>query len=1041
MVEPIYIIVIALASAFSLGIVAKLGKSTAYAVTLLALSAMALISLEWLLAFIFGDAQPKIFATAGGKAPFVIVLQMTKHEALFTFLVSLMGVFSTIYLYDKLMESGYGAMATLIVSIMGMNGMILTGDIFNLFVFMEITGISTAGLILLVRDVKALSAGFKYMLATGLISGMFLLGTIFIWYFTGTLNLQELSASGLWAIKGGSVAIFLVLVSLILELKPFPANGWGIDVYESAHPGVSALLSGASATAAWFVLLKVLPLGGPKWFIYAGYAGLATFVISNFLAIKQTNVRRMLGYSSIAQAGLLTSLFAVGGFLGKSYGIIIFGLLISNYLAKAGLFWLAGILKENDITRWGSIRKKPLLLALMGVFIFILLGFPPFPAFFAKWSLLLALAGGKAWFFMGAILVGSLLEAVYLLRWYGYAVKGDKKLSKPFNLDPMKMIPVVVFAIAGFGLGYLFSRGVPMGKTIFWWPLVAVAVIFLLDFLPAWTKNILVMVAMSIYGWKILPTYHHFKLLFGIVFIIGGVVLFIPGFVKKGRRKGFYPLALMMYAGLAGLLEASNMLSFFFAWEIMTLGSYLLILRGENARKPALSYILFSLLGAFFILAASALLSASSGSISLDALKNAGPYAPYIYTFMVIGFMTKIATIGFHIWLPDAYAEAEDDVSPMLAGVLIKSGVYGLMVVMLAMGSQKFGKVDIAYVLGWIGVITALLGNLMAVFEEDIKKLIAYSSIGQMGYILFALSLMSHLGWLTAVAFVLNHFVFKSLLFITVAGVIYRVKTRKMYEMGGLIKKMPISFISVMISIIAVSGVPPLTGFAGKWLSYNAIIFKGWYFQGFIISLSGLIAFLYLFRLVYTVFLGQPKTEHKFVKEAPIWFIIPQVILIAVIMVFSMGPSIVLKPIGKFLMVSFPENALQWTGNVAHTTLGYWSPIMIMNIVGGIFVILATWLFLITRKSKKVKQFNIVFAAERPFTPETSHYAYNFFAPYKKALGFMVEPHVTRFWTTVTDGFYSSADFVRRLYSGNAQTYALQLLAYILVFYFVTIGG
>ncbi|MBU1238967.1 NADH-quinone oxidoreductase subunit F, partial [Myxococcota bacterium] len=296
-------------------------------------------------------------------------------------------------------------------------------------------------------------------------------------------------------------------------------------------------------------------------------------------------------------------------------------------------------------------------------------------------------------------------------------------------------------------------------------------------------------------------------------------------------------------------------------------------------------------------------------------------------------------------------------------------------------------------------------------------------------------------GWLTATAFVMNHFVFKSLLFLAAAGVIYRVKTRNMYEMGGLIKKMPISFISVMIGIIAVSGVPPLTGFGGKWLSYNAIILKGWYFQGFLVSIAGLIAFLYLFRLVYTVFLGQPKTEHRNVKEAPIWYIIPQIVLLGAIMVFSVGPNILLKPIGRFLVSFFPDQALQWSGNVAHTSLGYWSPIMIMNIAGGIFAIIAVWLFIITRKAKKVKQFNIVFAAERPFTPETTHFAHNFFAHYNRAIGWMVTPHVTRFWNFVTDAFHSTADFVRRFYTGNGQTYAIQLLAYVVVLYFITTKG
>ncbi|MBU1238538.1 NADH-quinone oxidoreductase subunit F, partial [Myxococcota bacterium] len=730
MVEPIYIIAIALATGFSLGIAGKLGKGFSYSLLLLALSAMSLISLSWLLHFMGGGAA-RIFTTAGGKAPYVIVLQMTMNEAFFTLLISTMGLFTALYLFKELMANGYAAMATLLMAVMGMNGMVLTGDIFNLFVFMEITGIAVAGLILLVRDVKALSAGFKYMIATGIISGLFLLGIIFAWYFTGTLNLYDLVGSDLTKIKGGVLALFLILIALLLELKPFPANGWGLDVYEGSHPGVGALLSSASALASWFVFMKLLPLGSPKWAVYMGYAGLVTFVASNLLALKQTSVRRMLGYSSVAQVGLLTATFAVWGFLGNEYAYILFGLIISNYLAKAGLFWLVGIVGDDTADNWGVIRRKPLMLALMGLFIFMLLGLPPFPSFFAKWSLVLHLATGKAWLFMGAILFGSLLEAVYLLRWFGRAVKGDKRTAPMFSVPAEKIFPVVIFAIAGLALGYYASLLVPLGRTITWIPLLAVVALFLLDFLPACTKNIFSIAALGAWTWFYLPTYHNFKLLFGIVFLIGGILLFIPGFTVRGRRKGFYPVAMMMYAGLAGLLQATNMLSFFFAWEIMTLGSYLLILRGEKAEKPALSYMIFSLGGAFSILAASGMLLASSGSVALTALSHAGRLAPWIFLLLSLGFMTKIATIGLHVWLPDAYAEAEDDVTPMLAGILIKSGVYGFIVLLLAMGSQKMGRVDLPYMLGWIGVITALLGNLMALFQEDIKKLIAYSSIGQ----------------------------------------------------------------------------------------------------------------------------------------------------------------------------------------------------------------------------------------------------------------------------------------------------------------------
>jgi formate hydrogenlyase subunit 3/multisubunit Na+/H+ antiporter MnhD subunit len=374
------------------------------------------------------------------------------------------------------------------------------------------------------------------------------------------------------------------------------------------------------------------------------------------------------------------------------------------------------------------------------------------------------------------------------------------------------------------------------------------------------------------------------------------MILLLAGFDKSGKRVGFYPSSALMYAGLAGLLTANTTMEFFFWWELMTLGSYFLILRGKKSMAHALSYMTFSLGGAYSMLAGFGLISAANnGNLELATLSTAGAYQSVIFILLVIGFLTNTAAAPLHIWLPGAHSEAESDVSPVVSAVLLKAGVFGLIVTMLAMGPQNFKGIDIYYVLGWLGVITALLGNMMAAFEEDAKRLLAYSSVGQLGGVLFALSMMNHLGWLTATAFALNHFVFKALLFLAIGGVVMRVKTRNMYEMGGLITRMPISFLSVMIGIIALSGVPPLTGFGGKWLSYNAMIDSQMYFQGAVASFAGLVAFLYCFRLIFAIFLGQLKDNHRHVKEAPFWMLVPQFTLLGLVMFFSVVPGVALN--------------------------------------------------------------------------------------------------------------------------------------------------
>jgi len=244
-----------------------------------------------------------------------------------------------------------------------------------------------------------------------------------------------------------------------------------------------------------------------------------------------------------------------------------------------------------------------------------------------------------------------------------------------------------------------------------------------------------------------------------------------------------------------------------------------------------------------------------------------------------------------------------------------------------------------------------------------------------------------------------------------------------------------------MIAIIAMSGVPPLTGFGGKWLLFNAIMEKGWYWLAALAFFSSAVAFLYMFRLLHTVFLGQRKLEHAQLREAPAILLIPQFVLIAVIMVFSAYPKLLLEPL-SLAISPWQAGSLVWDGLALQTHLGYWNAPMIMGVVAGVWMVPLLFLLLmtLTMKIQKVGQFNIVFAAERPHRPEDTHFAYNFFAHYDRALGFLVRPRATAFWTSAVEWSHSLAASLRIFYNGNGQTYALHIVMYLVALYMVN-GG
>ena len=766
-----------------------------------------------------------------------------------------------------------------------------------------------------------------------------------------------------------------------------------------------------------------------------------TFLVSNVIGLRQDNVKRLLGYSSIGQVGLLAMALALLQQDGQHayLAMIVGGLFLNHLLAKAGLFWLAGVVQREHITAWSALAGKPWVLLVFGVLLAALIGLPPFPGFWAKWGLVLELAADSRYGWIALILVGSLLEAAYLFRWFGHALRADESAAVPVNAAAL--MPSALAAVLLTVSGYFTAKHAGVVPLQLFLPLYAAAAMFLLDALPGRIKSLLMLAVVAAGGAWVAGDLEGLNRIFALILVAGGVLMAVATLYRDDARKGFFPLMTGLLLSLATLLTARTSLEFFFSWELMTLSSYLLVTLGRDAVKPALLYLLFSLGSAFLILAGFAVAFAATGSIALSALGSAGDAVPWIFSLLALGFVIKAGGFGFHIWLPGSYTEADDDTTAILSAVMSKASIFGLLMVAAQLGVRADIGLDPAYVLGWIGILTATFGALMAVFQEDLKRLLAYSSMGQLGYIVAAVALMSHLGWVTALYLSVNHFLFKGVLFLAAAGVIYRSNTRLMYQMGGLIKNMPVTFVAVMIAIIAMSGVPPLTGFGGKWLLFNAMMDKGWYWLAVLAFFSSAVAFLYMFRLLQTVFLGQRKLEHKDLREAPAILLVPQVIMLGVIMLLSVWPKLLLDPLSA-AVAPYVGGTLVWEGWALQTHLGYWNPTLIMIIVGTVWAIPLVFLLLVSlsMKIQPVKQFNIVYAAERPHRPEDTHYAYRFFAHYERAIGFLVLPRATAFWSAISEWSHTLAASLRIFYTGNGQTYALLILVYFVALYFAN-GG
>ncbi len=1046
MVSPMLLIAVPLAVAFLLPVIDHLGRTATRVVHLATLAFGIVVAGDWLYRLAGGAATAEIL-TGGWPPPFGINLRLGTAEAVLVLLAYLTAFVAALYLADREEESNVRGTVIQTVLVVGAIGLIMTRDLFNTFVFLEISGIGTYALVVFGREKSGLEAGFKYMVLGSVASIFVLLGVAFLYKLTGTLNLDDMAGKLSQAMVAGSgLILLLLLVGMIAELKLFPLNGPAIDLYDGAEPGVMALLVGTTVNAVFYTFAKMTALyEGSQWVEAITVVGMLTFVIANLFAIRQKKVRRMLGYSSSAQLGLLVFLLPFvrsGEILASTVGLLV----VNHTLAKAALLWLAGIEGNEELDGWrGAFATRPLLRVGLVVAVLAMVGLPPFPGFWGKWHALVGLArGGHPWW-ITILLLGSLLEFVYYFGWLRRVFDGIQERAEA--LRPLKWTEVA--GVVGFTVLLFF--GVRMlGEA--WGSVAALAlaavgvVLVLASVIPGRMQAAVVLLAVAATAWRLWGTQlvlSDFRGLILTVVLFGAMVVSLAGLGLPAPRKSYWGVFLILVGSIVAMIETTSLLGFFAGWEIMTWSSYLLVSSSQKGSRPAFLYMVFSG-GAGFLVLGGLMVALGGGVQTLAGLTTlTGAAALSAWALLAAGFAVKAAAWGAHIWAPDAYAESPDLFTPFLSGVISKLPIFGLGVVAAAIAAPAISYLgrafDPTHILAWVGGLTAFGMTLLAVFQEDAKRLLAYSSVGQVGYIILGLAVMSPLGWTAALYHVVNHLLFKGLLFLAVAGVIYRVGSRQFSSMGGLIKRMPFSFVSVLIGIIALAGVPPLSGFAGKWLLYEALMERGWLLLTAFMMFSSVIAFLYCFRLIHSIFLGQLKTVHRDVREAPWPLITAQYLLVIPILVLSVRPRWLLDPLQRLVADRFGSSTLQAVGdNTLVSSFGYFNAIAILVLVIVLFVGLLIFLLTAGPRAKKVGPLDIVYAGEVPPPPEELHYAWAFFRPYQRAFQPVLRGAVSAFWRDVADVSEAIADAGRRFYTGNAQTYVLY--AFLLVLALAGIG-
>ena len=386
-----------------------------------------------------------------------------------------------------------------------------------------------------------------------------------------------------------------------------------------------------------------------------------------------------------------------------------------------------------------------------------------------------------------------------------------------------------------------------------------------------------------------------------------------------GMLGAFYNL-LLLATGLVFL--ADNAFFFLIAWEIMALAAYCLVSfehEKPEARKAGVLYFVMSHIGTGCLMLAFLLLFQASGDYSFGGFHHLGEKMAdgkkgAVFLLFLVGFGVKAGIVPLHIWLPAAHPVAPSNASALLSGVLIKTGIYGLTRVFfdfLGAPPMWWGVTVLT-----IGTVSAVLGVLYALMQHDLKTLLAYHSIENIGIILMGLGaalMFSHMGHplLATLALIaglyhtINHAVFKALLFLGAGAVMHSTHTRDMERMGGLIKRMPATALCFLIGAVAISALPPLNGFVSEWLTYQALL-RGFGatdhllrlmfpIGGAMLALTGALAAACFVKAFGITFLAQPRSDESAqAREAPIAMLAGQGLLAAACIVLGLFPTIVL---------------------------------------------------------------------------------------------------------------------------------------------------
>ncbi|MEW5965279.1 MAG: monovalent cation/H+ antiporter subunit D family protein [Pseudomonadota bacterium] len=369
--------------------------------------------------------------------------------------------------------------------------------------------------------------------------------------------------------------------------------------------------------------------------------------------------------------------------------------------------------------------------------------------------------------------------------------------------------------------------------------------------------------------------------------------------LESHQHAWFYTMYLLCLAGLLGIVATGDAFNAFVFLEISSLATYVLIALGRNRRALVASYqyLIMGTIGATFYVIGVGLLYLVTGTLNLvdiaDRLGSLadGQWRPVMaaLAFLTVGICLKLALFPLHGWLPDAYTCAPSFVTAFLAGTATKAAVYLLIRIFYSVfGSAiAFDRLPVTEVLVVLSIAAMFLASFTAVFEANAKRMLAYSSVAQIGYITLGIALANQAGLTGGIVHLFNHALMKTALFLALGAVLFRTGSVQISHLAGIGRKMPLTLAAFVVAALGLIGVPGTSGFISKWYLALGSIDHGWWPIAFLIVASSLISVVYMGRIIEVAYFREPGPEVAEARDPPLSMLVPILVLAAATIYFG----------------------------------------------------------------------------------------------------------------------------------------------------------